>query len=173
MSHLLKWLFFTVAFGLLPFGFASLFGYLHDPAGGAVRPSPELLFFALIVCVSVAGDLHGSVPAEGWKSTALNVAFGGFLLSAAVSASLYGAWLEHLYNSPAREYAVDCAVFTIRHPLHPEIVNAVRGADATLELRCSRWSGIVARLFTLSTWVAAFTGGAGFLSQWLRPGKVT
>jgi hypothetical protein len=168
MSRMTKWFVFTCGFGLLPFGFAVLFHYLHDPAGPTVESSPELLFFSLAVTASTMGELWGVHPARLWKRRMHGIAFSSLLIVGVFAAALYGAYVSHGYTSPARSAGLDCRFWVNGGGRGHD---AVRTAAEPLIPACREWLAFADRLFTLSIALAIGAAAAGTVCEWFRPGE--
>jgi hypothetical protein len=164
-----KWFVFTFGFGLLPFAFAILFHYLHDPAARLVESSPELLFFALVVAASETGELAGIFAVVPWKRRLQGLAFAMLLLIAVLSAALYGAYVSHQYMSPARGRGFDCGALVDGGRLEGDGIGKILSLAAPLVRPCTEWLAFADRLFRLSVVMASAAAVLGTLSEWFRP----
>jgi hypothetical protein len=166
MSRMTKWFVFTFGFGLLPFGFAVLFHYLHDPNDGVLESSPELLVFTLIVSATETGQLAGTFPAQALRRRFHGAAFAMLLFLAVISAALYGVYVDHGYNTPGQDLGIECRI--VQAP-SPEALARIGPVIDDLTPPCMRWLAFQDRLFRLSFGMAVFAGVFATLSEWARP----
>ena len=161
---MLRWFVFTITMGLLPFGFSVLLQALRGVPPAEWQNSPELLFFSLLVSASQLDGVFASLSSgrvgKGKWQTMLNTLFGCFLVSAIVSAALYGVYLDHARNDPARVAGTTCEA----------IMEQVRRTRAPVEIggRCAEWLDFQSNLFTLSIWMSVLVGVAGTFTEWTR-----
>lgn len=83
---MLRWFVFTLAMGLLPFGFSALLQTLRGVPPAEWQNSPELLFFSVMVCASQLGGIFETLS-QGQvigrlRKTLLNFGFGFYLIAA-------------------------------------------------------------------------------------------
>lgn len=91
--RLIRWFTFAVVFALLPFLTSLLFrGMAGVLTTDAIQQSPELLFFALMICATAMGDLNELSSAVG-KDTVLRILSSALLLGASVAGILYGGFV--------------------------------------------------------------------------------
>src|SRR3954447_15799089 len=90
-SRLVRWFTFTVLFALLPLGVTVLLGKLTGTFTIRVlQDSPEILFFALMICATSLGDIQALRSAVG-NDLPLLALWSALLLGAVFSAILYGS----------------------------------------------------------------------------------
>jgi NO-binding membrane sensor protein with MHYT domain len=90
-SRLVRWFTFTVLFALLPLGVTILLRKLTGTFTiRALEDSPEILFFALMICATSLGDMQALRTAVG-KDLPLLVLWSALLLGSVFSAILYGS----------------------------------------------------------------------------------
>lgn len=161
MGPMLRWVVFTLLFGLLPFAFSVLLQLLQGNGVAWWRSTPELLFFSVMVCAVEMGELFGSLsepnPAPerpGW----LAVAFCCFLLAAVLSSGVYGL---HVYQQRDGEWLADAAACG---PFLGGAGPARSGAAAD----CTQWVVFQGNLFTLSVFFAAVLATGALLTEWFR-----
>lgn len=161
---MLRWFVFTIAMGLLPFGFSVLLQALRGVPPAEWQNSPELLFFSLLVSASQLDGVVASLSAgkvdEGTWQTLLGTLFGCFLISAIVSAALYGVYLDHARNDPARVAGMTCEAIMGQVPR--------TRAPAEIRGRCAEWLDFQSNLFTLSIWMSVPVGVVGTFTEWTR-----
>lgn len=161
---MLRWYVFTIAMGLLPFGFSVLLQTLRGVPPAEWQSSPELLFFSMLVS---AAQLDGAFTAraepqnghDGWPAL-LGAMFGCFLVTSILSAALYGVYVDHARDDPARGAGSTCEM-VVRYAGGTRYPDEVRH-------RCGEWLDFQANLFTLSTWMSCAVGVAGTLAEWAR-----
>lgn len=172
MNRMLKWFLFNGFFGLLPFGFSVLFRSLREPHGG-LQASPELLFFSIVVSAAGLAELVGNMPEQGWSRLLLGLGGAGLLAGAVVSASLYGVYVDHTFNTPGRELGIDCSLFDPEADLDGRIdavtADGLRASVATLARHCTEWMNFQRNVFRLSIWLALGLGFIGTICEWVRP----
>ena len=90
MGPMLRWFLFTIAMGLLPFGFSGLLRSLRGVPPEKWQNSPELLFFSVMVSASQLGGIFDTLSKRhryrSPRHVILGFAFGFFLLSAILAA---------------------------------------------------------------------------------------
>lgn len=164
MGPMLRWFVFTIAMGLLPFGFSILLQVLRGVPPSEWQNSPELLFFSVMVSASqldgIFASFSSATSGEGRGRGLLNAMFGWFLIASIVAAALYGVYVDHARNDPARVVGSACAavVGQVPGPGHP----------VGIERHCGEWLAFRANLFTLSTWLAGVVGVFGTITEWIR-----
>jgi hypothetical protein len=164
MGPMLRWFVFTIAMGLLPFGFSILLQVLRGVPPSDWQNSPELLFFSVMVSASQLDGIFASFSSgpsgEGEGRGLLNAMFGWFLIIAIFAAALYGVYMDHARNDPARVVGSACAA----------VVRQVsgQGHPPGIERHCGEWLAFRANLFTLSMWMAGLVGITGTISEWIR-----
>lgn len=161
---MLRWFVFTIGMGLLPFGFSVLLQTLRGIAPGQWQNSPELFFFSSVVCASQLDGIFASLASikrrAGDRERALLVAtFGLFLLGAILAAALYGVYVDHARNDPARVIGATCGVAGGRTPSY---------TLAGVQEHCSQWLAFQGNLFTFSLWMAGMLGTWGTITEWIR-----
>lgn len=159
---MLRWFVFTVGMGLLPFGFLVLQQALRGIPPGQWQNSPELFFFSIVVCASqldgIFASLASSNDREGdqdREKAALVPMFGLFLLGAILSAALYGVYVDHARNDPARIIGAVCGRFP-------------SSTSPDVREHCTEWLAFQANLFTFSMWTAGALGVLGTVAEWIR-----
>lgn len=174
---MLRWFAFTLAVGLLPFGFSMLAQYVREPNGTSWGNSPELLFFTVMVCASGVGELlgSGSLPAgrrlPGWRENLLSGAPVVLLLTAVASASLYGMYVYHDLSSPGAKLGIDCRIFADPGDFPGTAglsADAIRGVAGLLNADCKEWVDIQTNLFRLSIGIALVFGTVATAVEWTR-----
>ncbi|HEX2079394.1 MAG TPA: hypothetical protein VHG08_16835 [Longimicrobium sp.] len=171
MSRMLKWFLFTGFFGLLPFGFSVLFKSLREPHG-VLESSPELLFFSIVVSAAGVAELVGNMPEHGWKKVLLAAGGAVLLAGAVISASLYGVYVDHTFNTPGRELGLNCSLFDPQENLHGRVggltADSLRASVRTIAEDCREWMDFQRRVFKLSIWLALALGFVGTVCEWHR-----
>jgi hypothetical protein len=159
---MLRWFVFTIAMGLLPFGFSVLLQALRGVPPAELQNSPELLFFSVLVSAAQLDGVFASLSSrecgKGEWRTLLSVLFGCFLISAILSAALYGVYLDHARNNPAAGVTCEAVVGQARRA----------GSSAGIKARCTEWLEFQSNLFTFSIWMSATVGVAGTFTEWIR-----
>ena len=90
-ARLIRWYTFTVAFALLPLITTLALRYMQGSLTvRALEDSPEVLFFALMVCATALGDIHELRSAIGTDNL-LYAIFSILLLGVCASGILYGS----------------------------------------------------------------------------------
>jgi hypothetical protein len=159
---MLRWFVFTIAMGLLPFGFSVLLQALRGVPPHEWQSSPELLFFGVIVGASqldgiLAALSSGSESMKAWR-TFVSAMFGWFLLSAIVSAALYGVYVDQVRSDPARILGSACAV----------VKQVPAAADAVaIDDKCTEWLDFQENLFRFSIWMAVTAALLGTTTEWI------
>lgn len=171
MGPMLRWFVFTIGFGLLPFGFSALVHRLHQPGARAWQPSPELLFFSVMVCASQMAELFHTLSVQPGlrprRSTARAGLFAFFLLGGVWSSALYGLYVAHDLAAPATLVQGRCIV---------EAVSQVQPAASGVFLgvtECDRWLVFRQNLYRLSVWISILLGVVGTFAEWLRTRRRT
>lgn len=104
MGPMLRWYVFTIALGLLPFGFSATLQTLRGVPPSQWQNSPELLFFSVMLCAAQLGGIFDTLsqgpPPGRLHRSLLGFAFGLFLLAAILSAGLYGVYIDHERGGP-------------------------------------------------------------------------
>lgn len=166
MGPMLRWFVFTVTLGLLPFGFSVLLQWLRGIPPEQWQNSPELLFFSVMVSASQLGEIFAALSARvgrpaAWR-TFLSMMFGLFLISAILSAALYGVYVDHERHKPAHPFAVECAdrAGGTRSP--------DRAGTADVDAACAEWFDFQGNLFRFSIWMSAIVGAVGTFTEWVR-----
>jgi hypothetical protein len=164
MGPMLRWFVFTIAMGLLPFGFSVLLQALRGVPPDQWQNSPELLFFSVMVSASQLDGIFASLSTpsrgdEGWR-TLLSAMFGAFLLCAILAAALYGVYADQARNDPARVIGAACAKI-LAQP-------AADVAPASMRDHCIEWLAFQGNLFTFSLWMAGVAGVMGTMTEWIR-----
>jgi hypothetical protein len=153
---MLRWFVFTLAMGLLPFGFSALLQTLRGVPPGQWQNSPELLFFSVMVCASqlggifetlARGHVHGRV-----RGTLLRFGFGFYLIAAILASGLYGVYIDG-ERSALRCHGTN-ASFTSAGPAHAS--------------ECRDWLDFQTNLYRLSIVIAGAAGGFGMVTEWVR-----
>lgn len=161
---MLRWFVFTIAMGLLPFGFSALLQALRGVPPERWQNSPELLFFSVMVCAVQMGEIFTSLSAGGevrpFKRAVLGSAFGMFLLGAILSAALYGVYADHERNDPSIPMGARCT--------SPSSA-AAPAADAAPEAHtCTEWLAFQTNLYSFSIGLALLVGSVGTITEWTR-----
>jgi hypothetical protein len=92
-KRLTQWITFDILFALIPFMFTVLLRYLAGSLSVTqLSESPEILFFAIMVCATTTGDLHELFNPIRWD-TRLRILFSFMLFGAIFSSVLYGSFL--------------------------------------------------------------------------------
>lgn len=164
MGPMLRWFVFTIGMGLLPFGFSVLLQILRSVPPGEWQSSPELLFFSVMVSASQLDGISTSLASPGREGESLTrgllgAMFGFFLLSAIVTAALYGVYADLGRNDPARVVGAACAAVVAQVPA---------ASDPLMREHCTGWLAFQGNLFTLSMWIAGTIGLMGTLTEWVR-----
>jgi hypothetical protein len=146
---MLRWFVFTLAMGLLPFGFSALLQSLRGVPAHEWQRSPELLFFVVMVCAVQLGSIFETLsrrPGFGKRHRAgLEIAFGAFLIGAVVAAGLYGVYIDQERN------ALLCqAVGLGRQPAGLHAITP-----------CAEWLSFQSNLYRFSIKSAGFVGCVG------------
>lgn len=166
MGPMLRWFVFTVGMGLLPFGFSVLQQALRGIPPPRWQNSPELFFFSIVVCASQLDGIFASLAFikgrdgdQDRERAALVPMFGLFLFGAILAAALYGVYVDHARNDPARVIGAACGVAGGRI-LPPE--------HAGVREHCAEWLAFQGNLFTFSMWMAGVLGALGTITEWVR-----
>jgi hypothetical protein len=164
MGPMLHWFVFTIGMGLLPFGFSVLLQALRGVPPAAWQNSPELLFFSVMVSASQLDGIFASLSShkggeEGWR-TLLSTMFGSFLLSAILTAALYGVYVDHARTDPARVIGSACAAVMGQSSALPD--------PGAIREHCRGWLAFQRNLFTFSVWMAVVVGAMGTITEWIR-----
>ena len=152
MGPMLRWFVFTIAMGLLPFGFSILLQVLRGVPPSEWQNSPELLFFSVMVSASQLDGIFASPSLPGSGEVRgrglLNGMFGWFLITAILAAALYGVYVDHARNDPARVINSACAavVGQVPGPGHPPGIECWRRCPRRRSSR-PRLSGCVRSSF--------------------------
>jgi hypothetical protein len=92
-GRLIRWFTYTVAFALLPLATTLALRYVHGSLSlRAVEDSPEILFFALMVCAVALGDIHEFRSAVR-PDALIHATASALLLGVCASAILYGSFV--------------------------------------------------------------------------------
>lgn len=155
MGPMLRWFVFTIAMGLLPFGFSVLLQALRGVPPHEWQNSPELLFFSVMVCAAQLGGIFDTISARGRfgrpRHALLSFAFGFFLLAAILSAGLYGVYVDQERSARA------CGVNT-----------SFTAEAAPYANHCSEWLDFQTNLYKFSIVVAWVVGSFGTVTEWVR-----
>lgn len=164
MGPMLRWFVFTIAMGLLPFGFSVLLQALRGLPPGQWQNSPELLFFSVMVSASQLDGIFSSLASprggEVASRTVPSAMFGSFLVSAILAAALYGVYADQARSDPARVIGTACATILSQPPAAPD--------PAAMRTQCTGWLNYQANLFTFSLWMAGVLGMMGTFTEWTR-----
>jgi len=153
---MLRWFVFTIAMGLLPFGFSALLQTLRGVPPGEWQNSPELLFFLVMVCASQLGGIfetlagrhvHGRV-----RRTLLSFGFGFYLIASILASGLYGVYIDHERSAPG---------------CHGTNASFTSGGTAHAS-ECRDWLDFQTNLYRLSIVIAGVAGGFGMVTEWVR-----
>jgi len=99
-NRLIRWITFDIVFALIPFIIiVVLRALMGSLSAEKLSDSPEILFFAIMVCGTATGDLYGIADPLGWDNL-LKVLFSLMLLGAVFSAILYGSFLYNTIIGP-------------------------------------------------------------------------
>lgn len=153
---MLRWFVFTIAMGLLPFGFSALLQTLRGVAPGEWQNSPELLFFSVMVCASQLGGIFETLARRQVRGrvrrTLLSFGFGFYLVAAIRVSGLYGVYIDRERSAPRCHGAN--ASFTSRGPAHAS--------------ECRGWLDFQTNLYRFSIVIAGVAGGFGMVTEWVR-----
>ncbi len=115
MDSLTRWLFFNLAFGVIPYPLMVALDRLQAPGEPPLlHPSSEVLFIALVATSSSLGELwDDDEPAlvrrrPPWRGRWQLLLLLGVLLSSL----LYGAYVYHSLMSPGRSHGIDCGALS-------------------------------------------------------------
>lgn len=161
MGSMLRWYVFTVAMGLLPFGFSALLQTLRGVPPGEWQNSPELLFFSVMLCAVQLGGIFDTLsqrpPVGRLRKSLLSFAFAFFLLAAVLSAGLYGVYIDHERGARMCQGAVTSF-----------IAPAPAGGG-----HCAEWLDFQTNLYHLSIVIAVTAGVFGTVTEWIRTRRQT
>jgi hypothetical protein len=164
MGPMLRWYVFTIAMRLLPFSFSVLLQCLRGVPPSEWQSSPELLFFSVMVSASQLGGIFATLSSGrgrwGAWPTFLSMMFGLFLISAIISAALYGVYVDQERNLAALAPGLGCAEL-----LGGEVAE---GITASLAGTCREWLDFQTNLFRFSIWMAGAVGVLGTFTEWVR-----
>lgn len=153
-----RWFVFTIAMGLLPFGFSALLQTLRGVPPERWQNSPELLFFSVMVCAVQMGEIFTTLASGGevrsFRRAVLSSAFGMFLLGAILSAALYGVYADHERNDPSVPIGARCA--SPPSAVAPEVHT------------CTEWLAFQTNLYSFSIGLALLVGSVGTITEWAR-----
>ncbi|HEX8393659.1 MAG TPA: hypothetical protein VF665_15040 [Longimicrobium sp.] len=160
---MLRWFVFAVGFGLLPFAFSVLIVALETGSLLPLRRSPELLFFAVMICGAQLGASF-TEPSAWLRSTRPGVsawASGMFLLGGILASGLYGMYVDRERNlAPAcrevQQWQVD------RSAAVPPVAQS-GNLDG-----CPEDVIFLENVFVFSVWLAAWLGATATATEWLR-----
>lgn len=156
MGPMLRWYVFTVALGLLPFGFSATLQTLRGVPPSQWQNSPELLFFSVMLCAAQLGGIFDTLsrgPRLGrLRKSLLSFAFGFFLLAAILSAGLYGVYIDH--EREVRMCQAANTPFTSPAPMPTG--------------RCAEWLDFQTNLYRFSIVIACIVGSFGTVTEWIR-----
>jgi hypothetical protein len=162
MGPMLRWYVFTIAMGLLPFGFSVLLQSLRGVPPSEWQNSPELLFFSVMVSASQLGGIFATLSTGrgrgGTWPAFLSMMF--VLISAIVSAALYGVYVDQERNLMRLAPGLGCAGV-----LEGVVPEAMTGAIVEA---CMEWLDFQTNLFTFSIWMAGAVGVLGTFTEWVR-----
>lgn len=161
MGPMLRWVVFTLLFGLLPFALSVLLQLLQGNGVAWWRSTPELLFFSVMVCAVEMGELFGSLSSAEHRPARPDLLAGAFCLLLLVSVLSSGLYGVHVHQQRDPEW------IAMASACGPLLQN--RGvADAADPSTCAAWVVFQGNLFTLSTGVAALVAGVGTVMEWIR-----
>lgn len=155
MGPMLRWFVFTIAMGLLPFGFSALLQTLRGVPPGEWQNSPEPLLFTVMICAAQLGGIFDTLARRSalgtGRRTTLSMFFGVFLIGAVLSAGLYGVYID-------QERSV-----LLCHTLSGTPIG-----DSAEKLQCAQWLDFQASLYRFSIKAAGFVACLGTVAEWLR-----
>ena len=156
MGPMLRWFIFTIAMGLLPFGFSGMLQTLRGVPPEEWQNSPELLFFSVMVSASQLGGIFDTLMHSRRygrrQHVLLSFAFGFFLLAAILSSGLYGVYVDHERSARACQSA--SAAITVDQAVDPGY--------------CTEWLDFQTNLYNFSIVVAGIVGSFGTVTEWVR-----